>query len=225
MTAQLTHSMVNRARHESDVLATLKGRRKCRRVGCGSHTRTAAGGGRSRRTSESEAAEQSGRVKEAALAQRRAELETARTTAEARLNDVAAAEQAVSEATLLEQQFEGASEAHGLASKAVVDAERALRTCDDRTTLNELIAREEAGAHATEQFADAQRQEQAARNQLRRRDRCGGGCRAPIATTARWNCSRRNSGRQIQKSCCCRPSKCTSHRDAAYRCAGSRRRG
>ena len=34
------------------------------------------------------------------------------------------------------------------------------------TTLDELLAREEAAAHATEQFAEAQRQEQAARDQL-----------------------------------------------------------
>jgi hypothetical protein len=115
---------------------------------------------------ESEATEQSGRVKEAALAQRRAELERRKTTAEAGLNDVSAAEQAVSKMAVLEQQFKEASEARDSAFECVSLAQRAFEYATVRMTLDGLIEREKAVTRAAEQLADAQQREQAARDQL-----------------------------------------------------------
>jgi hypothetical protein len=115
---------------------------------------------------EREAAEQSGRVKEAARAQRRAELEGRKTTAQPRLNEVSAADRAVSEAAVLEQQFKEASDERDLAFEAVTRAERAFEHATVRKTLDELIEREKAVTRATGQLADAQQREQAARNQL-----------------------------------------------------------
>lgn len=114
----------------------------------------------------SEAAEQSERVNDAALAQRRAELEMAKTTAEARLSEIAGGDQAVAESALLEQQCNEASAAHGLAAAAATDAKRVLEHITTRTALDELLAREEAATRATEQLGHAQRREQAARDQL-----------------------------------------------------------
>jgi hypothetical protein len=115
---------------------------------------------------EREAAEQSGRVKEAARAQRRAELEGQRTAAEARLNEVSAAERAVSEAAALEQQLKEASDERDLAFLAVSRAEHAFEHATVRKTLDELIEREKAVARAAGQLSDAQQREQAARDQL-----------------------------------------------------------
>lgn len=114
----------------------------------------------------SEAAEQSERVNDATQAQRRAELEMARTTAQARLSDIAVAEQAVTEAALVQQQFNDASAAHGFAVAAVADGKRALEYVTTRTALDEWLAREAVAARATEQLRDAQRRDQAARDQL-----------------------------------------------------------
>lgn len=113
-----------------------------------------------------EAADQSERVNDATLSQRRAELGLARTAAETRLSDVAAAEQAVAESALLEQQLTEASAAHRLALAAVVDAERALEHATTRARLGELLIREEAAARASEQVSEAARREQSARGQL-----------------------------------------------------------
>ena len=114
----------------------------------------------------SEAAAQSERVNDAALAQRRAELEMAKGTAEARLSEIAAADQAVAEAAQLEQQCNEASAAHGLAAAAATDAKRVLEQVTTRTALDEFLEREKTAARATERFGDAQRREQAARDRF-----------------------------------------------------------
>jgi hypothetical protein len=113
-----------------------------------------------------EAADQSERVNDATLSQRRAELGLAQTAAETRLSDVAAAEQAVAESALLEQQLAETSAAHRSALAAVSDAERALERATTRARLGELLAREEAAARAGEQVSEAARREQSARGQL-----------------------------------------------------------
>ena len=115
---------------------------------------------------EREAAEQSGRVKEAARAQRHAELEGKKTAAEMGLNEVSAAERAVSEAAVLEQQFKEASEERDLAFQAVSRAERTFAHATVRKTLDELIEREKAVTVAVGQLTDAQQREQSARDQL-----------------------------------------------------------
>ena len=115
---------------------------------------------------EREAAEQSGRVTEAARAQRRAELEGRKTAAEMGLNEVSAAERAVSEAAVLAQQFKEASEERDLAFQAVSRAERTFAHATVRETLDELIEREKAVTAAVGQLTDAQQREQAARDQL-----------------------------------------------------------
>lgn len=114
----------------------------------------------------SEAAEQSERVKGAALAQRRAELEMARTTAEARLSEVAAAEQAAAEAARLEQQFNDASSSLGSAVAAATEAKRALEHAATRAALEEWLKREEAATRATQSVGEAQGREQVARERL-----------------------------------------------------------
>lgn len=115
---------------------------------------------------EREAAEQSGRVKEAARAQRRAELEGRKTTAGARLDEVSAAERAVSEATVTEQQFKEASEERDVAFQAVSLAKRGLEHASVREALDELIEREKTVTRVAGQLANAQQCEQAARDQL-----------------------------------------------------------
>lgn len=113
-----------------------------------------------------EAVEQSGRVNEATLAQRRAELGMAKSTAETRLSEVAAAEQAVAESARLERTFNDASEAHLAAVAATSEAVRALEYATTRATLGDLVAREEAATRANGQADDARGREQAARGQL-----------------------------------------------------------
>jgi hypothetical protein len=115
---------------------------------------------------EREAAEQSGRVKEATRAQRRAELEGQKAAADARLKDVHAAERAVSEAALLEQQFKAAADERDSAFQAVGRAERTLELVTVGKKLDELIEREAAVTHLAGQLSDAQQRERAARDQL-----------------------------------------------------------
>lgn len=113
-----------------------------------------------------EAADQSQRVNEATLAQRRAELDMARTATAARLNDAIAAEDLVAAATRLEQQLAEASEAKCVAADAVAASEQALESATLHARLEELLAREAVAVRATEQLGDAQRREQTARDQL-----------------------------------------------------------
>lgn len=115
---------------------------------------------------EREAAEQSGRVKEATRAQRRAELEVQKAAAEARLKEVHAAEREVSDAALLEQRFKAAADERDSAFQAVGRAERTLELVTVGKKLDELIEREAAVTHLAGQLADAQQREQAARDQL-----------------------------------------------------------
>jgi len=113
-----------------------------------------------------EAADQYERVHDAALAQRRAELGMARSTAETRLGEVRAAEEAVAELSRLEQRLREASAAHSSADAATGDAARALEYATTRAMLGDLLARDEAATRASEQVREAARLEQAARDQL-----------------------------------------------------------
>ena len=124
---------------------------------------------------EKAAAEQSGQVKEANRAKRRAELETDKMTAEARLKEVTAAEQTVYEATVVEQQFKIAADARDSAIAAVERAERAFEHATVRTALEQLIERETAVTRAAGQLGAARQHEQDARGQPS--SRRGGGCR------------------------------------------------
>jgi hypothetical protein len=113
-----------------------------------------------------EAADQSRRVRDAILAQQRAELEMARTAEAARLNEVTEADDLVAAATQLEQQFTQASEAKRLADAAAAACEQALEQAELHATLEGWLAREAVAVRATEQLSDAQRREQTARDQL-----------------------------------------------------------
>lgn len=134
-----------------------------------------------------EAADQSERVNDATLAQRQAELAMAKTTAEARLSDVAAAEQAVAESARLEQQFNEASAAHDSAIAATIDAKRAQELATTRAALGELLSRQEMAATAIERLTGAQHREQAARDQLD----------AAVATIA--DAERRRDGGELER--------------------------
>ena len=115
---------------------------------------------------EKAAAEQSGQVKEANRAKRRAELETDKMTAEARLKEVTAAEQTVYEATVVEQQFKIVADARDSAIAAVERAERTFEHATVRTALEQLIERETAVTRAAGQLGDARQHEQDARGRL-----------------------------------------------------------
>jgi hypothetical protein len=115
---------------------------------------------------EKAAAEQSGQVKEANRAKRRAELETDKMTAEARLKEVTAAKQTVYEATVVEQQFKIVADARDSAIAAVERAERTFEHATVRTALEQLIERETAVTRAAGQLGVARQYEQDARGRL-----------------------------------------------------------
>lgn len=115
---------------------------------------------------EQEAAGQSGRVKEAARAQRHAELQGLRMVAEARLNEVTAAEQAVTETRLLEKELQQSSEARDMAFENVKSAQRAFDQVTVRIALDEQLEREKAVTEAAKQLADSRQREQEARERL-----------------------------------------------------------
>ena len=113
-----------------------------------------------------EALAHSGRVLEAARAQRRAELETMQAAAEARLKDVTAAEQAKFAASDFESQCEQAAADLIAAAETLRNAEGALELATISARLDVLSNIEDVATRARTEHARAQQGEQAARELL-----------------------------------------------------------
>jgi DNA repair exonuclease SbcCD ATPase subunit len=111
-------------------------------------------------------AEQAGRLAEAARGQRLAELNSWKTGAVARLNEIASAEQTLSEATKLKKDVAEARVAANSAALAVTDAERAVELAKSRAQLAALEQYQENADRLQLASDEARRQEEQARTDL-----------------------------------------------------------
>ena len=102
---------------------------------------------------------QSAQLVDAAHQQRRAELDTRKGSADARLKDIESVEIAVSEAAALERGLHRAIEAAAAAASALSDAQRTLEHATLSATLRELVERQDTATRLSEHHVRERRRE------------------------------------------------------------------